>query len=1375
MADNIPIRDNSNGSNADFAQLLASFAENNGELRDILRTLNTTLTNIQRNNRNNNNSSQNYDRIVDREIQTRLKNIKSLENYTNSFDETQRILRQVGSDLNNSSKDIQKSGLGDTVGKLNETLQDYSTKVNDNINSTTDEINKSRERIIKIQNHQVKLEAKLEEAKRKGWTRVVQRIEQERATAEQELRQRRNNIKETEANLAAEMAQKNKVAELYKQHAKSVADSIQSMTTLNSEYEKFKPENAKRWDSFTQSVSDYLRPKQSAEYKESKARFNERREYLDERRVSLANLQNDNKTEYETLLSDIEYNKIKAKELIDNGDSASAYEYEEKIKQLEGEKEVLEAQTEIIKSEFELIDRETEFLDDAEQKLENSTSVGMNLLSSGIKGIQKFVTRAVDRELDNLSSAASEIFTSFETLQKSLGKQLKLSSGAYEDMKDMLMEAADAAGKAIDITQLNEAAASISEMGITNKDLITQMAVGVAKFSESGVSAQLDEETAKQINATFQTLKTQGYSDTEAAQLATQRFDDIIAIEEKMRQEYDNVLALENGGWQDIQNWTNRFKATNDITTVEQEREFMASMADAMGAMATYGIQDPTAIFTDIESIIQGTMTDIPAYLQGWLNTNNMGITNTEEMYKAMGSGQVGDITMSLLEYLSNWSTSNATYDAYSIKSLGIQFTPEQMRAFNSNYENIQSSYNKTDFSEESLNAVGRSVQRAIDKGSLLTATESLEKTNKSLMQELASEFQDIPDGAFWMGQGFDVIRGIVDGAMTHLFEFLTAAFAGQSLFGGGAGGTGGLGGFSNIFKSGLLGGAQVTNAGFTTSSFAGHEVNAAGKLTMAAGGIMSAASAIENFTNAENFEDGMINTFRDPQFTSGLGMTIGGAIGGPIGGAVGGLLGQFIPAVSEGLENWLIKADPFGWIDDTADVWESNAEKIAAASESLQMAADSHNSNAEKMENDLNSQMAIFNQYSEDQKIAFAQQMGLISSQESYIGTEQDTNELFDKAVQEWIKQQQEAIEQERALERGASLVEDTLAQVIGVDNGTNFSASEMTEDKYRNQAWAERVGLNWDEVKNLSDEDLAAKFQEAEEHYANVRGVLSNDSGSQLITDIENYASTNGIEDFSTAAEQYLQKIDPELYQGEQMETAKATLTEARDLKAEYDVANKSFHEKFQKILDDNPGITNYGDLFKLYKEANPNFDYEAIEGLTWDATGNVPLVNGSMNISTALPDLRHSSRTAFAKAGNLASKSKLDYAKELYDGKFKTGLDYVPVDDYMALLHQGEMVLNQTQADEYRKSSGGLLNSLVNMSGTVQDAVQTSIQNITSTGGSSVFDISSITNSVNSQTDRIEALLTKILQVLTSKSNSGSNLPRSLVQMNSDISLL
>ena len=39
---------------------------------------------------------------------------------------------------------------------------------------------------------------------------------------------------------------------------------------------------------------------------------------------------------------------------------------------------------------------------------------------------------------------------------------------------------------------------------------------------------------------------------------------------------------------------------------------------------------------------------------------------------------------------------------------------------------------------------------------------------------------------------------------------------------------------------------------------------------------------------------------------------------------------------------------------------------------------------------------------------------------------------------------------------------------------------------------------------------------------------------------------------------------------------------------------------------------------------------------------------------------------------------------------DGSHKTGLDYVPYDDYVAVLHKGEMVLPADDAADYR--SGG-----------------------------------------------------------------------------------
>lgn len=76
---------------------------------------------------------------------------------------------------------------------------------------------------------------------------------------------------------------------------------------------------------------------------------------------------------------------------------------------------------------------------------------------------------------------------------------------------------------------------------------------------------------------------------------------------------------------------------------------------------------------------------------------------------------------------------------------------------------------------------------------------------------------------------------------------------------------------------------------------------------------------------------------------------------------------------------------------------------------------------------------------------------------------------------------------------------------------------------------------------------------------------------------------------------------------------------------------------------------------------------------------------------------------------------------------------------------------------------------------MEDTIQQAVQTTIHNVAGRNNS-VLDISPITGSVNTQTDKLVDILTKILQVLSSGGGSGrSYLPKSLVHMNSDISLL
>ena len=54
----------------------------------------------------------------------------------------------------------------------------------------------------------------------------------------------------------------------------------------------------------------------------------------------------------------------------------------------------------------------------------------------------------------------------------------------------------------------------------------------------------------------------------------------------------------------------------------------------------------------------------------------------------------------------------------------------------------------------------------------------------------------------------------------------------------------------------------------------------------------------------------------------------------------------------------------------------------------------------------------------------------------------------------------------------------------------------------------------------------------------------------------------------------------------------------------------------------------------------------------------------------------------------ANSTSLKGITDYAK--YNGSHKFGLNYVPVDNYVANLHKGEMVLNQSSANMLRALS-------------------------------------------------------------------------------------
>ena len=1264
MAENNSIRNSYTGNEVDFAAKLSSIATTMSELRDIMKTLSETVKTMDK---STNNSNSKMDKAY-------KENLEWLRKQNDLYKTTDKVMRQINNGL----------------------YKEFS--------STFTDLDKLKNEHIKKQTYIDTLEAKMAKATANSWDKLSGRLEQTIKTKKDELAIISDKL-EKATKAVSDNVQRS--SEYQKAQQQALNEHLQNMTNLSSKASAFLPRQS-AWNTAKTNVGNFFNPKNSREYKEWQEFLSGRRADISagrrEATSSLAGLRNRSRG-IDSQIADL---TVALQKLgLEGTDSAT----ERQIAELQKERQVIDDQIKLNEFELSNLQEEEDLLDKQSAAVDKANTVSENIKNTALKFIKQTLTKAVDRELSNLTGAADKVFGSFESLQQTMGRQLKMSSGEYDNMKQQLMAAADAAGKAIDVTQLNEAAASMTEMGISDTTLITEMAVGIAKLSEAGVSAKLDEESAKQINATFSELVAQGVDETEAAKLATQRFDAMIGIQEQIRQQYGNTIALENGGWQEIQNWASKLQGTGDLTN-DEVGSFMASTANALEAMTTAGITDPTALFGEVENVLNGKVSDQNAWMLDYLYKS--GIYDTEGMYQKFGSGEAGDILVGLADQMVNiLNGADATNAAYIKDAYGISMTGEQLRSFQRKTGSASALYSGATFDQSAIDEFGKSVAKGLDEGSYLSATTKLEKTNISLMQELASKYQDIPDGAFWMGEGFSEIKNIVDNAVDLLLTGLTSGNFTNSLgnlFGKGSGGSGGSGGG---YEGNLLTGSASSG-------------NPAAYATMAVGGTLSVGSAVKNFSQAdyedsvsEGIREGTINTFRDPTFTAGLGTVIGGALGGPVGGAIGGALGSFIPTVSEALETQVLKL-----VHDTeAERWDVQTAAIEDACNRLQDAAAAHENSANRLSDEVKQQESIFAGYDDNQKKNFLLQQGHTKQEIEQLDKEGQINSVFDEAVQKWITDQNAQAENERLLAAGATGLKDNFASAIGVDNAANWSKKSDLGDMI---AAAQSRGIDYN---NMSDKELAAALNAYDENVAN-KQLIRTESGYAAIESAKTYAKNLGM-DVSTeeAMKTYLNAIDA----GYSEDDINKMATEASSLeadKAAWESANNTFHERLNKVIAENPGISDYSSLLKIYAfKYGKNEIYSAIAGVSHDALGNI-LINGADKIGGTLPDLRYE-----ASSGHYA------YDPRLYEGKYRTGLDYVPMDNFLALLHQGEMVLNKSEAEAYK----------------------------------STFDTSSITNSVNTQTDKLTEILTKILQILTYRTSSGSNLPKSLVQMNSDIAVL
>lgn len=998
----------------------------------------------------------------------------------------------------------------------------------------------------------------------------------------------------------------------------------------------------------------------------------------------------------------------------------------------------------------QIAERENQMIDKALENIKEQRKVTdymQSALGKTLKYVETAVTDMATKLFSDFSSKTNEMYSVIEKTQSAMAKTLKMTNGEFDKYVDQLQELAKEQGVAISTKDLLEVSESVAQAGIVNEDLLAQIALGQAKITETGGNFRMDENFLKDLQQEFNKAIDEGFSQEDALSKVQTMMDSFIATEFEIQEKFGSNVALSNGGAQELYNTLSRIYDRGEMSAEALQKNYY-EIASVLEAVESRGA-DSSALLNQVMTMTNKTASDMSteelSFLRDYFGVGENGsITDSmvDEFRKSIEEGRAGDVLEDYIMHLSKlYDTGNIESMQYVAQAFGNSLNTDQLSAFINNSDNIINSIEQNKISADDFNSGLASINESIKKGDFLTAQESYEEKMLDTTVDIAQTMQNLPNGDFWMGKGFGAIESIFSGAIGGLMGSLNGNLG--KLFGGGGtiakgigeSGTGGVGGALS-----LKGGASVGG--------------------MAIGGALSGVSLAEHLYKASIDEgvtigDALEETLKDPQFTAGLGTTLGSALAGPIGGVIGGALGAVVPKISDGVEWLLEKTDPIlsaqeKNLEREAEVIEANKQRMDEAAQALESAADSHSAEAERLQNNIKTQTSIFNEFSDKEKENWLVQEGVLSRSEVNNASQDEINTKFSEAIEKWISAQNELIEKEKAKAQIGQFSKG-LGEVVGVDNLANHTMDDLydlSEDKRAELA---------EKYETTNNKELLAKWNADEEHEANVRKMAYSGLGYEQLDILETFMGEGG--ELNDAIEEYFKDSG---YSEKELTEIKKIYNDLADNRRNYDTANDEFQNRWKEI-----------------KEANADLSFDGLVKAYIEKFGNVPNIQG---MSTNDNMYGHDN-VLWDKNGNPVLQFMDDDGKAVYhpswfaEGKYLGGLDYVPHDEFGAILHEGEMVLTKVQAEGYRASSNSMFAGIIDKSvhesinDALNNAVTTNMNGVATTTKDIILDTSPITSSIDSQTDKVINLLEKILVRLSG--NTYTRVPNnSIVQLDSSI---
>lgn len=983
-----------------------------------------------------------------------------------------------------------------------------------------------------------------------------------------------------------------------------------------------------------------------------------------------------------------------------------------------------------------------------------------------VNGIKKIANTFYDAQL----SAFQRVYSAIEDTQNSIASKLRIDSGAYDKFTDSVDSAIAEQGleSVLSSADALEEIRSLVDMGERDQDFISAVGLSQSKAKALGASnvSVTNEETLKQIKSTYNDIIDSGGT-TQEASLAIQKFvDDLIGIELGVGETYGSVKSLSNGGFNELINTFLPYMRAAGAST-EAMTASLAGAANFTQTLENSGI-DSSMIMEDIKTMLENK--DYGSLSAQSLTAMQQYGIRTESIQEAAASGDLADIFSSFVANRAN------IYSDIPVNMLG-----QVMSVYGDNSSVVDAQLLKEAYNQGKLTNTNnldsedfkKSYQEAIksaQEGDYYSSTYKVTKNMENAAYLLADGAQNIAFGDSLTLAAVNSIKNTVESILDTMLDAGTSALLGTggSMFGGAAGagaaGMGGAGAGAAGLKTFMTGGAGAAGV--------------AGKaLGIAGGGVLMGVSVVNAITDEENTTSGQVaeDIFTDPTFYGGFGATLGSIVAGPLGAIVGGV----VLGGASMLGNWL--SDKIVKVDDEIGAFSDHFDKISQAAQDLSDAAKETRESAEVEKKSLED-MNIF------QKRQYLMTENNLTAEELNNMTEQEVNQKFNDAVDVWYNGE---LARAEADQKKSDFI---------LNNADKFAILEdfADDEDYKDNKEA------LDTHAKASGAPLAAL------EYANTASVGGKKmSAAQAVTDL-----FEGVELSDNAKNAYIRTTEELMNNQEAWEESNSTFQKRWSDAVTNAGPNADINQIIAVYAESNNGVTPaiesdpnssmakgvdaHGipvdkNNLPFLTTANGKFIPEHYQGKFKTGIDYIPednylalLHEGEMVLNK--PEATHYRNDNYVSEKDLLTYSNSVITNEFMDNltedsvldvdvdnnnlqKFKTGIDYIPEDNYEALLHEGEMVLNKPEANQYRNDNSLSTNELLKLNNELTDVITTSNENLLnnseliqsiinnhSNETSYTFDSDPIVNSIGSQTNKIESLLTTIISLLSQNNKIG-----------------